>query len=51
MSNSMAALRAAVPAGTRDVFNRMGPVSSAGYDHPYHWAPFVLVGTGADAPS
>jgi CHAT domain-containing protein len=47
----LAALRAAVPASTRDVFNRMGPVGVAGYDHPYHWAPFVLMGTGADALS
>jgi CHAT domain-containing protein len=47
----LATLRAAVPAGTRDVFNRLGPVGAAGYDHPHHWAPFVLVGTGAVAAS
>jgi CHAT domain-containing protein len=47
----LAALRAVVPASTRDVFNRLGPVGAAGYDHPYHWAPFVLVGTGAVARS
>jgi CHAT domain-containing protein/tetratricopeptide (TPR) repeat protein len=47
----LAALRAAVPAGTRDVFNRMGPVGTAGYDHPFHWAPFVLLGTGAATPA
>ena len=46
----LSALRAAIPAGARDVVNRMGPLGT-GYDHPYHWAPFVLMGTGADAPA
>lgn len=46
----LAALRGAVPAGTRDAFNRLGPVG-AGYEHPYYWAPFVLMGTGAEVPA
>jgi CHAT domain-containing protein/tetratricopeptide (TPR) repeat protein len=45
----LAELRVTVPPGTRDMLDRLPPAPAAGYDHPYHWAPFTLLGTGITA--
>jgi CHAT domain-containing protein len=42
----LAELRTAVPEGARDILGLRRADAAAGYDHPYHWAPFALVGTG-----
>ncbi len=39
-------LRPGVAEGARDILGLRSADAAAGYDHPYHWAPFALVGTG-----
>jgi CHAT domain-containing protein len=39
----------AVPEGARDMLTGLGGPPATGYDHPYYWAPFALVGEGTIA--